>query len=224
MLCLITMPLTLVEILYMTWQVRDYLEHIYINIITHADWLNEERLDSKRYQSEREREIGRERERLYAVFVSVSTFRACTHFLLAHTLFTSLPLFLFPGTMLSLSLFLSLSLPLSLSFSISLALSRQACFMLARVSTLHRSQREGERKGEGERKREGEREWERGSERERERCRICPEMLFLFLKGMTGAMVPFSYLVIKYLCITCVPAQTLDYNIAQRFRSKENKL
>jgi hypothetical protein len=27
--------------------------------------------------------------RLYALFVSVSTFRACPHFLLAHTLFTS---------------------------------------------------------------------------------------------------------------------------------------
>ena len=31
--------------------------------------------------------------------------------------------------------------------------------------------------------------------RERERCRICPELLFLFLKGMTGALAPFSYLV-----------------------------
>jgi hypothetical protein len=31
----------------------------------------------------------RERERLYSVFVSVSTFKACPHFLLSHTLFTS---------------------------------------------------------------------------------------------------------------------------------------
>ncbi len=30
--------------------------------------------------------------------------------------------------------------------------------------------------------------------REKERCRLCPE-LFLFLKGMTGALAPFSYLV-----------------------------
>ncbi len=35
---------------------------------------------------------------------------------------------------------------------------------------------------------------ERDKERERERCRICPELLF-FLKGMTGALAPFSYLV-----------------------------
>ena len=33
---------------------------------------------------------------------------------------------------------------------------------------------------------------ERERERERERC---PEMLFLILKGMTGALAPFSYLV-----------------------------
>ncbi len=31
--------------------------------------------------------------------------------------------------------------------------------------------------------------------REREICRICPELLFLFLKGMTGALAPFSYLI-----------------------------
>jgi hypothetical protein len=33
--------------------------------------------------------------------------------------------------------------------------------------------------------------------RERERCRKCPELLFLFLKGMTGAFAPLSYLVLK---------------------------
>ncbi len=33
------------------------------------------------------------------------------------------------------------------------------------------------------------------SERKRERCRICPELLFLFLQGMIGALAPFSYLV-----------------------------
>jgi hypothetical protein len=36
-----------------------------------------------------------------------------------------------------------------------------------------------------------------GGERGRERCRICPELLFLFLKGITGALAPFSYLVSK---------------------------
>jgi hypothetical protein len=30
----------------------------------------------------------------------------------------------------------------------------------------------------------------------RERCRICPELLFLFLKGMMGALAPFRYLVL----------------------------
>ncbi len=41
------------------------------------------------------------------------------------------------------------------------------------------------------RKRERERETEREKEREREMSRI----LILFLKGMTGALAPFSYLV-----------------------------
>jgi hypothetical protein len=46
------------------------------------------------------------------------------------------------------------------------------------------------------REREGGREREREIERERKRERErCPE-LFLFLKGMTGALAPFSYLVI----------------------------
>ncbi len=44
-----------------------------------------------------------------------------------------------------------------------------------------------------ERKREREREKEGG--REGERDVICPELLFLFLKRMTGALAPFSYLV-----------------------------
>jgi hypothetical protein len=42
------------------------------------------------------------------------------------------------------------------------------------------------------RERERERESERRREGERERC---PELLFLSLKGMTGALAPFSYLV-----------------------------
>ncbi len=33
-------------------------------------------------------------------------------------------------------------------------------------------------------------------QRERERCRICAELLFLFLKGIMGALAPFSYLVL----------------------------
>ena len=57
--------------------------------------------------------------------------------------------------------------------------------------------RERERERERERKREREREKER--ERERESSKICPELLFLFLKGVTGALAPFSYLVV-YIC------------------------
>ncbi len=34
---------------------------------------------------------------------------------------------------------------------------------------------------------------ERG--KERERCRICPVLLYIFLTGMMGALAPFSYLV-----------------------------
>ncbi len=40
---------------------------------------------------------------------------------------------------------------------------------------------------------------EEEGERERERFRTCPELSFLFLKGMTGALAPFSYLVVTYL-------------------------
>ncbi len=36
---------------------------------------------------------------------------------------------------------------------------------------------------------------ERGRGREREICRVYAELLLLFLKGMTGALAPFSYLV-----------------------------
>ncbi len=41
---------------------------------------------------------------------------------------------------------------------------------------------------------EGEREGEKGG-KGKERC---PELLILFLKGMTGALAPFSYLVVLY--------------------------
>jgi hypothetical protein len=62
-------------------------------------------------------------------------------------------------------------------------------------------QRERGREKERERGRERERERkkERGGDSEkeggRERCIICPELLFLFLKGMMGALAPFGYLV-----------------------------
>ncbi len=60
-----------------------------------------------------------------------------------------------------------------------------ACFMIARVHTPSSQVRERER------------ERERGRERvsERERCRICPE--FLFLKGMTGTLPSLNYLLSK---------------------------
>ncbi len=45
------------------------------------------------------------------------------------------------------------------------------------------------------REKEGGRERERGREGEREKRRI---WLILFLKGMMGALTPFSYLVRKY--------------------------
>jgi hypothetical protein len=65
------------------------------------------------------------------------------------------------------------------------------------VHTLFTDQ--SEKETERERKREGERERGTGREKEvgRERFRICPELLFLFLKGMTGALSPFCYLVAK---------------------------
>ncbi len=69
----------------------------------------------------------------------------------------------------------------------------RACFMLARVRTPSSLVRE--RKSEGGREREKEEGRERESEEEGEGCRICPELLFLFLKGMRGALAPFSYLV-----------------------------
>ncbi len=65
------------------------------------------------------------------------------------------------------------------------ALCLQGC-----AHPLCRSEKVREREGE----KEGGRERER--EREGERCRICPELLFLFLKGMVGALAPFSYLII----------------------------
>ncbi len=56
----------------------------------------------------------------------------------------------------------------------------RVCFILARVSTPSSPVREIERE------REGGRESEKEGERKRE---------YLFLKGMTGALAPFSYLV-----------------------------
>jgi hypothetical protein len=59
----------------------------------------------------------------------------------------------------------------------------RVCLMLPRVFTPSLPVRERERK--------------RNEGREGERCRICPELSFLFLKEMTGALAPFSYLVLK---------------------------
>jgi len=50
-------------------------------------------------------------------------------------------------------------------------------------------------RSERERERERERKRERKRKGGRERCIICPELLFLFLKAMMGALAPFSYLV-----------------------------
>ncbi len=58
---------------------------------------------------------------------------------------------------------------------------------------------------ERERMREGGIERESGGGRESEGGRErCPELLFLFFKGMTGALAPFSYLVLQYSIITTV--------------------
>ncbi len=54
--------------------------------------------------------------------------------------------------------------------------------------------------GERVRKREGGRERVRKREREGEKWNMysnCPELLFLFLKGMAGTLAPFSYLVLN---------------------------
>ncbi len=54
-----------------------------------------------------------------------------------------------------------------------------------------------ERETKKERKTERKRERERGREN-------CPEMLFLFSKGMTGALAPFNYLllnIVRYLSV-----------------------
>ncbi len=53
------------------------------------------------------------------------------------------------------------------------------CVHALSLHTLHLSERESVRK----------------TDIERERWRKSPELLFLFLKGMTGAWAPFSYLV-----------------------------
>jgi len=73
----------------------------------------------------------------------------------------------------------------------------QALYAWKGAHTLFAGQREREREREKERERERERERGREREKESERCKICPELLFLFLKGMTGALAPYSYLVLK---------------------------
>ncbi len=61
-----------------------------------------------------------------------------------------------------------------------------------RAHTFFTSQREKGRERERERESVCERKWERDVE-------YCAELLFLFLKGMTGALAPFSYLVCNIL-------------------------
>ncbi len=61
-----------------------------------------------------------------------------------------------------------------------------------RIFTPSSPVRERERERERERGRERKRERETKREKERERC---SELLFLVLKGKTGALAPFSYLV-----------------------------
>ncbi len=59
------------------------------------------------------------------------------------------------------------------------------------------SQRERERERVRKRERDIKREREREEERVREREMYNMVTLFLFLKGMTGALTPFSYLICK---------------------------
>jgi hypothetical protein len=56
-----------------------------------------------------------------------------------------------------------------------------------------RREKEGGREKEGVREREREREKEKEGVRDKERCRIW--LVIFILKGMTGALAPFSYLV-----------------------------
>jgi hypothetical protein len=83
---------------------------------------------------------------------------------------------------LSPSLFLSLPLPPSFSLYFSLTGEQGEHILFT-----------GQRETEKERERERERERKREREKERERER---ELLFSFLEGMTGALAPFSYLVL----------------------------
>jgi hypothetical protein len=86
----------------------------------------------------------------------------------------------------------------SLSFSLTGEQGSHTLFTGQRERERERG-REGEEKEVSVRKREGERERERVCEKEGERvkqimCFNCPELLFL--KGMTGALAPLSYLVV----------------------------
>jgi hypothetical protein len=98
---------------------------------------------------------------------------------------------------LSPPLSLSSSLRLSISLSVtggSHTLSTDVCAL----SLVREREKEGgigrETERERERKKEGGIGRERDKERRRERCRI----IYLFLKGMAGALAPFSYLVKVY--------------------------
>jgi hypothetical protein len=77
---------------------------------------------------------------------------------------------------------------------------RALCLQGSAPQTFFASERKREKERERERKREickeraREREKEGGRDREKERER--ESEIFLFLKGMTGALAPFSYLVV----------------------------
>ncbi len=71
-------------------------------------------------------------------------------------------------------------------------------------------ERKKERKRERWRERESERDGERKGERDKEGGRE-RELLFLFLKGMTGALAPYSYLVL------------ISLPLCQRIQGKQNR-
>ncbi len=86
------------------------------------------------------------------------------------------------------------------------------CFMFAKVRTPYRDGTPSSQL----------RERDRGRERVRKRgegrCRICPELLFSFLKGITGALAPFSYLV--FIRLVSVRTLILIEKVTQDIKNK----
>jgi hypothetical protein len=85
--------------------------------------------------------------------------------------------------------------------------SRKCRCALSILHSVSQRERNIEREREREKERGRERERDRGKEREREkegereRDMLNMVALFLFLKGMTGALEPFSYLVFLKLVV-----------------------